>query len=44
MIVYGGFNIHDYIHVYGNYFKLNKSERTLIIDTKEIMIIEGKEN
>ena len=44
MIVHGDFNIHDYIHVYGNYFKLNKSERSLIIDTKEIMIIEGNEN
>lgn len=43
-IVYGDFNINDYIHVYDNYFKLDKTNRMLTIKTNEIQTIEGHEN
>jgi len=43
-IVYGDFNIKDYIYVYDNYFKLNKLDRTLILKTNEIEKIEGNDN
>lgn len=43
-IVGGDFNIHDYIYVYENYFKLNKTNRILTIKTNEIQTIEGHEN
>ena len=43
-IVYGDWGIRDYIYVYDNYFKMNKTDRTLILETNEINTIEGRDN
>jgi hypothetical protein len=43
-IIYGDFNINDYIYVYDNYFKMKKSDRTLIMETHKVKSIEGNEN
>ena len=43
-IVYGDWNINDYIYVYDNYFRINKTDRTLTFVTNEIKTIVGKEN
>lgn len=43
-IVGGDFNINDYIYVYDNYLKLDKTNRILTIKTNETQTIEGHEN
>ncbi len=43
-IVYGDFSIKDIIYVYDNYLRINKSDRTLILETNEVKTIEGNDN
>jgi hypothetical protein len=43
-IVYGDWGISDYIYVYDNYFKMNKPDSTLILETIKIITIKGRDN
>ena len=41
VIVWGDFHLHDEIYVYDNYFTLNKSDRLLLVKSREVNKIQG---
>jgi len=43
-IVYGDFGVKDVIHVFDNYFIMNKTDKKLILISTEVETIDGRDN